>query len=1273
MAATATYDFDTDPTANLTINGNNDAVWVPTGGNPATGGFLAITYSQNGQNAAVIFPDIDEGKLVKAFRFEADLRVGNSTGDRGADGFSVSFARSNDPYLANPANVGGGFAGGGPAEFGTQTGIAVSFDTWSGNALPDGPDIEGIIVRVDNVTVNRTGLPTRHGSCEDDTSLQTGPRDAAYWTEGLADPRDPGSWATLCWQPFVIDLDETGKLTVQWKGRTILDQFQTTYFPSVSQLVLAGRTGDANEHTHFDNVVLTTVQADNPIVGLPEGDACGFEIPIADAGTITPNESTIVTTLNGAAITPGISREGANTILTFSPATRLAPGSTNTIVVNFNTSEGEAISQTRTYIVPAATIFTAADATTQFTASSSGFTVRVHQLETGRGPGDGNNIPNMENQLAGGFLNADGTPRENLAFASGTPSGNYDVPLINFEQNAGSAGNFTGLSDPVRQDDFIPGIPGALGGTDNVAAEILTFLELSEGCHTFGVRSDDGFVANLGHSPFGPVLGFFGTGRGADNDSVFRIVVEQAGVYPVRLAWSEGGGGASIEFFSILPDGTKILVNDRENPNAIKAYSVGRGPGILQSIAPANGWGGANPTGPVVITFKDDLTTLNEGSVVVTIDGATVTPTKADSGALTTYTFAPSSPWAFGSSHSGSVTYAFGSGAPVTQNFTFAVRGLAITDLPNGFAIEAEHFDYDAGQHVTSVDTQPYEGGEYFGLGAVRDTDYRAPDNGPFNATTGAPDGYNYRTGIPAEPAPSENRFVPMDSQLDPGTLDVQRPGGWEVTTNYKIGWTGDEWYNYTRVIPAGNYKVVGVQSHGNAAGEANRLRARFGVVVEGAGTANQTVVPIGSYSQPATGGWGVNAISAVQQNGADTVVNLSGTQTLRVWVDEGDFDWFALIPTTEQTPPPSVTSVSPANGSFSLATALSLDITDVLRSLKINLSSVRLTVNGTDVTSSAQITDTTGGVNVRYQPAAGFEGGTTYNYTLAFNDSGGTARSFEGSFTSAYSAQAFVIEAEDFNHGSGQTVAAASTMPLQAGLYNGLGAVHDIDYHVNQNQADSNLYRTGEDPNVPMDLNNGDLNRGPFSVTQSYKIGWIDNGEWFNYTRTFPANEYLVFASISHGGTAATDFTGGALDLVTGGINESNQTVQALGTFRADGPTGGWGVNRLVPLRDSGGNIVSVSLSGAQTVRYTAHNGDFNYLLFIPGEGGGGGDEAQITAVTRSGNNLTITWTGGGNLYQANSLNADGSATWSAVPGAGSGTATVPIEGNTRFFMVRP
>ncbi len=111
-----------------------------------------------------------------------------------------------------------------------------------------------------------------------------------------------------------------------------------------------------------------------------------------------------------------------------------------------------------------------------------------------------------------------------------------------------------------------------------------------------------------------PLLGQFNSGRGA-SDTIFPVVVPAPGVYPLRTVWFEGGGGANLEWFSVTSTGEKILLNDRENPAALKAFSgrVGGGPTPTISIA-------KNQTG-VVITFTGRLYSSD------TVDGVyTVVP-----------------------------------------------------------------------------------------------------------------------------------------------------------------------------------------------------------------------------------------------------------------------------------------------------------------------------------------------------------------------------------------------------------------------------------------------------------------------------------------------------------------------------------------------------------------------------------------------------------------------------------------------------------------------
>ena len=66
-----------------------------------------------------------------------------------------------------------------------------------------------MIVRVDNKTVGRFGMPVRHGSPDDIQSLQTGP------IGGSADAPDAerGDPTILSWVPLEVDVNEYGILT----------------------------------------------------------------------------------------------------------------------------------------------------------------------------------------------------------------------------------------------------------------------------------------------------------------------------------------------------------------------------------------------------------------------------------------------------------------------------------------------------------------------------------------------------------------------------------------------------------------------------------------------------------------------------------------------------------------------------------------------------------------------------------------------------------------------------------------------------------------------------------------------------------------------------------------------------------------------------------------------------------------------------------------------------------------------------------------------------
>jgi len=57
-------------------------------------------------------------------------------------------------------------------------------------------------------------------------------------------------------------------------------------------------------------------------------------------------------------------------------------------------------------------------------------------------------------------------------------------------------------------------------------------------------------------------------------DSLASFAVPVAGLYPMRLLAGHSTGGADLEWFSILPDGTRVLLNDTSNTSALLAYQA---------------------------------------------------------------------------------------------------------------------------------------------------------------------------------------------------------------------------------------------------------------------------------------------------------------------------------------------------------------------------------------------------------------------------------------------------------------------------------------------------------------------------------------------------------------------------------------------------------------------------------------------------------------------------------------------------------------------------
>jgi len=359
-------DFNTDPSSVGLYRefGNGAADWRSTGGasGAVNDGYLSGNDAKGSQQWCLVFKDLDAGLVVKAFKFECDLRIGGGT-SRPADGFSINYVRSGDDLLTNADNgidpTFLNFAGAGGEEHlpeeGSLSGLGIGFDTWqSGNHTGGITDVVGISIRVDGELIAQMPVPLQLGNVWpggvfDDVpyrnlstsspdypkSMQTGAltTDEDLNGDGVVDGNDIGlvpqpnysddpiRWAkwikNLKWERFVAEFTEDARVRIRWKGFEVTPEggLPVNYTPSPSRFVFAGRTGGAWEVHHVDNIAFTTVGSAVPgflatLSGLSIIGGGGDLSPAFDGATT--NYAVVVRdVVDNVAVTPTASHGGA--------------------------------------------------------------------------------------------------------------------------------------------------------------------------------------------------------------------------------------------------------------------------------------------------------------------------------------------------------------------------------------------------------------------------------------------------------------------------------------------------------------------------------------------------------------------------------------------------------------------------------------------------------------------------------------------------------------------------------------------------------------------------------------------------------------------------------------------------------------------------------------------------------------------------------------------------------------------------------------------------
>ncbi len=281
----------------------------------------------------------------------------------------------------------------------------------------------------------------------------------------------------------------------------------------------------------------------------------------------------------------------------------------------------------------------------------------------------------------------------------------------------------------------------------------------------------------------------------------------------------------------------------------------------------------------------------------------------------------------------------------------------------------------------------------------------------------------------------------------------------------------------------------------------------------------------------------------------------------------------------------------------------------NAISSSGLNLTNIGLVLNGVNVSAGLQfVTNGTAGtstnVSVTY-PSLPQQ--ITNSATMSATDALGLTGSATVNFDT-FSTANLIIKAEEFNFMGGQFIDNPDYTdgnPADANSYFGLDSVELIDTHKGAATAgvnDTGDYRAtdGFGTRTQTPVATGELLvpkysyqvDGSASPIPNHMVSGWSSAEWQNYTKTFPAGNYNVYARLSTSSGSTIRF-----DQVTSDRTQPNQTTANLGSFSFTGS----GSFQWVPLLKNG-TLAVVNLAGVNTVRATTGGGaNANLYMLVP------------------------------------------------------------------------
>ena len=300
---------------------------------------------------------------------------------------------------------------------------------------------------------------------------------------------------------------------------------------------------------------------------------------------------------------------------------------------------------------------------------------------------------------------------------------------------------------------------------------------------------------------------------------------------------------------------------------------------------------------------------------------------------------------------------------------------------------------------------------------------------------------------------------------------------------------------------------------------------------------------------------------------------------------------------------PPAILNLSPADGANFVASSNSVSF-QVNDAVGISAANISLTLNGVTYTSASPGVTVTGTSKAQVFTLTGvLAPDVNYVGTIQAVNSQQLATSAPVRFDTFL--KAYVVESEDFNFSSdGVTGGSFIDNPkvitddyvknpgvTDPNAYNGMGGIPGVDYHNNQDASDALWIGAFQDVNHVLRWTDpvqttysSDFVRAEYASLGGNANGYfevdvenIHDGDWQNYTHTYPAGTYAAYLRQEQYLLAESLVT---LERVTSDRTETNQTTTLLGAFL--GSPNGSGPHFNVALTDAAGTPVVVRFSGA-------------------------------------------------------------------------------------------